>query len=444
MPDYGGPGWTWKNTEWHEQCPQSPTDESFGRDRSSARKRLMVPWVVRDQAVRDFVGFSSIQQIASPGNSTISAFTRAQPIAITTSAAHGLVTGQRVRISGVTGQPGIALNQDHTITKTGATTFTLNSSYASGDAGSGGTVTPICKYIHRDIPFPHPLWPTLLWCDSFKCSGQGTAPRDPEQIVVGPPFLNQDTGFGDAGFDECMADVGFFSPSFEIMDDDKLIAHSGITFPDESTMRRYISHSAMDTAGKFQTLPSFKAVKWNTTAGTPMANTAAVIIPEGTWTVVWHEVPNEAIPWTAITQCIGKCNGAAIVTPWGTMPAGRILGPTPKISKPYKMVTGDLAVDITYTFRLYPQISLTGDSAGTVFGSGGVNSFYRHNTGTAIAPGFYNASRDGATNLRDDGVLVNNAGTAYSGADLVVNGRSRIHQLLFPPTDFAGLFHPEP
>lgn len=68
---------------------------------------------------------------------TITAATNASPIAITTSAAHGLATGMFVRISGVVGN--LAANGVFVITNTGASTFTLNGSTGSGAYTSGGT-----------------------------------------------------------------------------------------------------------------------------------------------------------------------------------------------------------------------------------------------------------------------------------------------------------------
>ncbi len=71
-------------------------------------------------------------------NSTITAATNASPIAVTTSAAHLLETGDIVQISGSVGNT--AANGKFVVTKTGATTFTLNNSNGNGAWTSGGTV----------------------------------------------------------------------------------------------------------------------------------------------------------------------------------------------------------------------------------------------------------------------------------------------------------------
>jgi len=65
--------------------------------------------------------------------------TNATPIEITT-AAHGLATGDLVTITGAVGNT--AANGTWMITRTAATTFTLNGSVGNGAWTSGGTVVP--------------------------------------------------------------------------------------------------------------------------------------------------------------------------------------------------------------------------------------------------------------------------------------------------------------
>ncbi len=70
---------------------------------------------------------------------TITGATNASPIVITTSLAHGLVTGQRVFIQGVTGNTA-ANGYSQPITVLTATTFQLNGSTGNGAFVAGGTV----------------------------------------------------------------------------------------------------------------------------------------------------------------------------------------------------------------------------------------------------------------------------------------------------------------
>lgn len=79
---------------------------------------------------------------------TVTAATNASPIAITTSAAHGLQTGNRVTIADVGGNT--AANGTFTVTRTGATTFTLDGSTGNGAYTSGGAghVTGLYSITH--------------------------------------------------------------------------------------------------------------------------------------------------------------------------------------------------------------------------------------------------------------------------------------------------------
>lgn len=64
----------------------------------------------------------------------------ASPTVVTTDGAHGLVTGDSILIAGATGGTPGTLNGNHTVTVTGATTFTVPVDL-SGGAATGGTVT---------------------------------------------------------------------------------------------------------------------------------------------------------------------------------------------------------------------------------------------------------------------------------------------------------------
>lgn len=68
----------------------------------------------------------------------ITAASNASPIAITTTSAHGLTTGQTVAIAGVLGNT--AANGIFTVTVSSTTAFLLNNSSGSGSFTSGGTV----------------------------------------------------------------------------------------------------------------------------------------------------------------------------------------------------------------------------------------------------------------------------------------------------------------
>ena len=427
--------WRWKSTNYNEACPDSP-DESFARDGNDrATKKLLVDWDTRDQAVRDFIGWSSVRSLPAVANLTVTAASVANPIVITTSAAHGLSTGRRVRISDVTGNT--AANGDWTITVLSATTFSLNVSFGNAAYVSGGTVQVLRKYIHRDIPLPHGKYPDFLWAESARPTG--TAPRSPETIVSALP--DAPGGIGEAMHADSWISVGFFAPLFTVLDDAKLIealvAQSLSTWPDESFLRRYIS-GHHETNATLQKLPNFASLIWNVDPPPRPAvdNTLAINITSGTYYVTWHEVPLTAYPITAIISTANKCNGKPFGisgSPFGIVPAGKLVCCVPKCSKPYRMANGELACDITYPFLFHPHNTLLKTGM-----AGGANCFYRWNH---TPPGFVNGSRNGNTNMLADGTLVQNDGVSACAA---ADGYGPDTQLLFPPADFSGLFQPEP
>lgn len=83
------------------------------------------------------ITFGSLTSQSTPV--AVSAASNASPIAITTSSAHGYVTGQRVQIAGVGGNT--AANGNWYITVTDSTHFSLNGSTGNGAYTSGGTST---------------------------------------------------------------------------------------------------------------------------------------------------------------------------------------------------------------------------------------------------------------------------------------------------------------
>ncbi len=90
---------------------------------------------------RTVMPVASLNAAAAVPASTVSAASNTAPISITTTAPHGLVTGDIVTVTGVVGNT--AANVVGTaITVTSPTTFTLNGTTGNGAYTSGGTVTP--------------------------------------------------------------------------------------------------------------------------------------------------------------------------------------------------------------------------------------------------------------------------------------------------------------
>lgn len=82
---------------------------------------------------------------------SITATTQANPVAVTTSAPHGLQNGNRVQLSGVTGMPELN-NRVFTISNVATTTFELTGEDGSGYAnpGTAGTWAKVKKYTWSD------------------------------------------------------------------------------------------------------------------------------------------------------------------------------------------------------------------------------------------------------------------------------------------------------
>ena len=81
---------------------------------------------------------STVRLFEADGRATITAISQANPAQITTSVAHGLVTGQQVDIRG--SDSGTTVDGTRTATVTGSTTFTVPVNNSGGPAGSAGSV----------------------------------------------------------------------------------------------------------------------------------------------------------------------------------------------------------------------------------------------------------------------------------------------------------------
>jgi hypothetical protein len=90
-----------------------------------------------------------LDDVADSMTANIASSTNATPIAITTSGSHNLGTGNTVVISGHL--TNTAANGTWTITKTGATTFTLDTSVGNGVGGATGTVAASGVYYEPPI-----------------------------------------------------------------------------------------------------------------------------------------------------------------------------------------------------------------------------------------------------------------------------------------------------
>lgn len=231
--------------------------------------------------------------------------------------------------------------------------------------------------ISRIIPYPHPQDPNYLYADAIS-NIQGDVPLGIDSNNL-------------AQYDEASMSVTFSSREYTIVD-------SGIF--DEFKLQQYVTIKVEPT-GRYERIPNPSAMRfYNPQAqlvpggtgvlsvmpggnftGPVVSNAAVFTIAEGEVFITWHQIPVEAIPWTAISTCVGCCDSdrdpnTALFNFLADTYLGPILQPStgrnkpvflclvPKISDPYPMVNGRFAVDIQYRFKYYPF---------------GVNYFYNWN-----------------------------------------------------------------
>lgn len=109
-------------------------------------------YVDADGNVSNLSPVSVLSSFEGSGGAVVAA-TNTGPIRITTSASHGLTSGDIVRIEGTTGNTGCIATWE--ITVISATEFDLDGSYGDGDYVSGGTWTPgIDEVDYSDVPVP--------------------------------------------------------------------------------------------------------------------------------------------------------------------------------------------------------------------------------------------------------------------------------------------------
>lgn len=225
----------------------------------------------------------------------------------------------------------------------------------------------------RSIPMEHPNFTNIMYAHSIKAS-----PSEPSKG-------KDDVGTG--RFDEARLDVTYTAPFYGVLTDDELAGLAG-GFPDESSLLRFCT-AEVQTAGKFQTIPSYGPLVFTTAgpgpiapagvAGTTVANVRAFLLFEADLQITWHAVPIAAYPTTAITACVGKTNNAAfgnVRSMLGeSIAAGLLVCGLPK-RKLRLLPNGSLGADLTYQFKYYPN---------------GANTFFwaRRGIGSGFATGGY-------------------------------------------------------
>jgi len=209
--------------------------------------------------------------------------------------------------------------------------------------------------------------------------------------------------------------VTYSERKYRILTDQELVAVTGGPVPNESFLARYVSWE-QQTAANYQSLPSTTALEWRPeilpgvaavagVSGAPVLNKRFVIFNEADVFITWHDIPIDAVPWTAINNCIGKTNafglGGHVLTFVPLYPAETLICMAPMIRTKMNPL-GLLQCDITYRLKYYPY---------------GANNFYRWEGGVALP----------------DGSRTNFLPVRYNTGDM-----------LFVKADFLALFKPEP
>src|SRR5262245_9784254 len=209
---------------------------------------------------------------------------------------------------------------------------------------TGGT-----PWISRVTPAAHPLLPRLY------CTGvqefKGMALRGAE----GFPAAGSDVAI----YNRWRLTLEYSTLPFKILSDEELllVAPYGAGFPDESSGLRSTSRSG-EYGGKFVTIPRAMMQTW------PPGNDRAKPVMEGTplWetedsvVLTWYDVPETAVPWTALRLAVGTLNNAAFTFRGVTYPTNTLLFLNVRLI-PEMDITGQHTLTLQYNFRYAPHVS---------------------------------------------------------------------------------------
>ena len=234
--------------------------------------------------------------------------------------------------------------------------------------------------LNRIIPYPHPSDPNHLYCDAVS-NIEGDVPLGQDADMV-------------ATYSEAVISATFATRDYVIGDNgtvNEALLSQYVTITIEPTGRyeripnaqsfRFLAHPPPAAGSNIYTVDSngqlvaLTAAQIAQLVGPFVTNSLVMTFAEAEVAVVWHQIPVVAIPWAAISTCIGTVDASPVgpfpvgSTPFSFMSStylGPILQPAsgrdrskffclpPKISDPYPMSNGAFAVDIQYRFKYYP------------------------------------------------------------------------------------------
>jgi hypothetical protein len=215
-------------------------------------------------------------------------------------------------------------------------------------------------YVSRVTPAPHPRLPRM-YCTGIQ-NFQGVALRGKEEVV------NEGGFHPSALYNRWRCTLEYSTLPFKVLDDISLnmLAAYGATdeddesfpgVPDESSGLRYTSRSG-EYGGKFVTIPRAMMYTWppGAAAAIPVGEGVPIWESEDSVVLTWFDVPEEAVPWTALRLAQGTLNDAAFTFRGVTYPRNSLLFLNVRML-PDMDVRGEHTLTLQLNFRYAAHVS---------------------------------------------------------------------------------------
>lgn len=249
--------------------------------------------------------------------------------------------------------------------------------------------SPGNPYLSRVTPHTFPEVQDLsgspyLYCTQFTSAAPWGIPLGANSDVTQPAAMRSVNNV--AVYRYARVQLLYETLTYNVKEDSQITQTAGV--PDESNLERYVT-KVVRPAASYLTLPpgAFKMV----TSGTPAApGQPGRITPGYDVDITWHQVPEAAVGMKLINPglanpsvdlALGCVNSASALG----SPAGTVLL-TAAEARPIRSALGMRLFDVHYRFRVFNP-------------SGSVGHNHVYWPGPTPAPGYYEVSTDGATNL---------------------------------------------
>lgn len=152
-----------------------------------------------------------------------------------------------------------------------------------------------------------------------------------------------------------------FEPTVNSRGETQSLPYGADSVPDEATLARYVSlyqHPFMRIITIPRAIPKWVLEDGDAGWDVDESKSKKAVVWEGigkaepgmVMEIIWHAIPNSAVPWTAIQRCMGKVNG------WDFygFPEETLLCEAPRIV-PKVSIGGMIVNDIHYLLRFLPK-----------------------------------------------------------------------------------------